>query len=137
LARAEEAPPRENQPAEAPPVGVSQQADMALFALLLTIDRRKSNWEPRARSVLITELQGLERLNKRMAQSDPQRGGLLRRLAETYAELRAKSTLEAGESDISEADREKLRRISSAAHHKALTFFRQLIREQPGLPPAR
>ena len=132
LARAEEAP--SPAPAEPPPVGVSKQADMAVFALLLTIDRRKSNWEPRARAVLITELQGLERLNKRIAQTDPQRDALLRRLAETYAELRARSTLEAGEPDTSEAARAQLAKISSAAHEKALRFFRQLILEHPGYP---
>jgi tetratricopeptide (TPR) repeat protein len=131
LARAEEAPLQKDA---SPPVGVSKQADLALMALLLAVDQRKSNWEPRSRAQLITVLQGLEQLNKRIPQDDPQLGELLRRLAETYSELRTKCVLEAGGAGVSAENRAALDRIARAAHDNALKFFHRLIREQPGYP---
>ena len=54
---------------------------------LAECDTRKNRLQARARALLITEIQGLERLYKRTAKKSPDRPQLTRRLAEGYVEL--------------------------------------------------
>ena len=52
-------------------------------------DQRETRLKARARALLITEIQGLERLLKQTKKNSPDRPQLVRRLAEGYVELEA------------------------------------------------
>jgi hypothetical protein len=71
--------------------------------LLRFLDTRQAVTEPRARAVVVTELNGLERLVDAAAKDSPERVRLLHRVAEDYVELR------------SAAMRDQLRLAGSAA----------------------
>lgn len=85
--------------------------------------------EPRARALLITELQGLTRMFKVMDAEDPQRPQLLRHLAESYVELRS-----AAERDMAIATGNSVQlaaKIVNAAGQQAISHYRQLLDGYP------
>ncbi len=89
-------------------------------AELMATDRQKLG-APRARTLLITELQGLERLYRTLpaAERPP---ALVKRLAVTYLELEASALLGPdGGSDP------RARKIAQAAAQKAVTYYSELL----------
>ncbi len=70
-------------------------------------DTRKNRLQARARALLITEIQGLERLYKRTAKKSPDRPQLTRRLAEGYVELESAAQRDKIAADIAAQDAKK------------------------------
>ena len=70
-------------------------------------DTRKNRLQARARALLITEIQGLERLYKRTAKKSPDRPQLTRRLAEGYVELESAAQRDKIAADIAGQDAKK------------------------------
>jgi TolA-binding protein len=79
-------------------------------------DTRKTRLQARARALLITEIQGLERLYKNTPESSPDKPQLTRRLAEGYVELES-----AGQRDKIAAD---IQAQDAKAKKKDATKFR-------------
>src|SRR6187549_943090 len=76
-------------------------------------DTRKNRLQARARALLITEIQGLERLFKRTAKKSPDRPQLTRRLAEGYVELESAAQRDKIAADISAQDAKKKKQDAS------------------------
>lgn len=81
-------------------------------------DPRLARMRPRARALVVTELQGLESLFTATASTAPARPALIRRLAEEYAEL-ARSADPA---------------MAANAHRGALRYYQMLVDEYPKYP---
>ena len=94
-------------------------------------DTRKNRLQARARALLITEIQGLERLFKRTAKKSPDRPQLVRRLAEGYVELESAAQRDKIAADISAQDAKKKKqdatkfRSDAAAADKILAAARK------------
>lgn len=99
----------------------------------LGVRDERPNPSPRARSVLVTELEGLERLYKSQASHSPDRAPLTRRLADTYLELvrAAKRDVEAANAAGSSAEATQAEKVARAAFSKAVTFHRLLKDQHP------
>ncbi len=69
-----------------------------------TRDMRTTRLKARARALLITEIQGLERLYKRTAKNSPDRPQLIRRLAEGYVELESAAERDKIEAEVKAQD---------------------------------
>ncbi|HVJ91083.1 MAG TPA: tetratricopeptide repeat protein, partial [Labilithrix sp.] len=91
------------------------------------LDTRRARRNPRARSLLETEISALERLLAHSEKSSRDRPALLRRLAETYAELEASVLREKTQDARGEA-------VMSAARKKAILHYRTIIDEYPSYP---
>ncbi|HKO48093.1 MAG TPA: hypothetical protein VJV79_10235 [Polyangiaceae bacterium] len=76
-------------------------------------DTRKNRLQARARALLITEIQGLERLYKRTAKKSPDRPQLTRRLAEGYVELESAAQRDKIAADISAQDAKRKKQDAS------------------------
>jgi len=70
-------------------------------------DLRTTRLQARGRALLITEIQGLERLYKRTQRQSPDRAQLVRRLAEGYVELESAATRDKIKADIDADDAKK------------------------------
>lgn len=94
-------------------------------------DTRKNRLQARARALLITEIQGLERLYKRTAKKSPDRPQLTRRLAEGYVELESAAQRDKIAADIAAQDAKKKNqpvtkhRADAAAAEKILAAARK------------
>lgn len=101
-------------------------------------DTRKTRLKARARALLITEIQGLERLYKRTPKKSPDRPQLIRRLAEGYVELEAAAIRDKTEAEIKAQDNKKkkpslaaksrrdaaqAKKIVTAARKKAIAYY--------------
>lgn len=98
-------------------------ADDAPFAAITTLavparDPRLARMGPRARALVVTELQALESLFTATASTAPDRPALVRRIAEDYAEL-------ARSADAATA---------ANAHRGALRYYQMLVDEYPKYP---
>lgn len=110
-------------------------------------DLRKSALKQRQRALLITEIQGLERLFRRTPRHSPDRPQLTRRLAETYVELenaavhdktawqiaaqdyrRKRQTAKSRKARIEEA---RAKKIIHAARRKAIAYYTVMAKEYP------
>lgn len=105
-------------------------------------DTRKGKMKARARALLITEIQGLERLYKQTPKKSPDRPQLILRLAEAYAELEQAAVRDKIQADIqlqdakrkkSSANVSKLRReitkakkMEAIARGKAIGYYRRM-----------
>jgi tetratricopeptide (TPR) repeat protein len=107
------------------PMTASETAEWSIVALR---DMRKAALGRRKRAALITELQGLERLNKVTVGDAPERLQLLRRLAETYVELEYSALLEHTTTAQQEESETKIVR---AANAKAIAYYTKLKDEYP------
>src|SRR6187402_1129312 len=108
-------------------------------------DTRKNRLQARARALLITEIQGLERLYKRTAKKSPDRPQLVRRLAEGYVELESAAQRDKIASDIKAQDAKakkqnatKFRndaaqatKIVAAARDKAIAYYTMMKTDYP------
>ncbi|HEY4104300.1 MAG TPA: hypothetical protein VGM44_10430, partial [Polyangiaceae bacterium] len=70
-------------------------------------DTRKTRLQARSRALLITEIQGLERLYRRTGKKSPDRPQLTRRLAEGYVELESAAQRDKIAADIAAQDAKK------------------------------
>lgn len=86
-------------------------------------DPRKLATAPRPQTLLITEIQALERLYAVTAKPSPDRVLLLRRLAEAYVEL---------EYSASAGTDAKSVKLLVAARKKAIDHYRRVMKEYPG-----
>jgi len=81
-------------------------------------DQRETRLKARARALLITEIQGLERLFKQTKKNSPDRPQLLRRMAEGYVELEAAAVRDQIAEDLAATDSKK-KSPDAASKHKA------------------
>jgi TolA-binding protein len=110
-------------------------------------DARQTRLQARSRALLITEIQGLERLYKQTPEKSKDRPQLVRRLAEGYVELESAANRDMIESDIkaddakqakkrktfdaAKAESAKAKKILSEARKKAILFYRIMKRDYP------
>src|ERR1051325_11679305 len=93
-------------------------------------DTRKTRLQARARALLITEIQGLERLYKNTPENSPDKPQLTRRLAEGYVELESAAVRDKIAADIQAQDAKAKKldaskfRTDSAAAEKILKAAR-------------
>ena len=101
-------------------------------------DTRKTRLKARQRALLITEIQGLERLFKRTPKRSPDRPQLIRRLAEGYVELESAALRDQTGAEIKASDLKKknpslatkkrreaaqAKKIVVAARKKAIAYY--------------
>lgn len=110
-------------------------------------DTRKNRLQARARALLITEIQGLERLYKRTDKKSADRPQLTRRLAEAYVELESAANRDKIAADIQaqdakakkndagankfKADAVQAQKIVKAARDKAIVYYTQMKNDYP------
>jgi len=108
-------------------------------------DTRQNRLQARARALLITEIQGLERLYKRTAKKSPDRPQLTRRLAEGYVELESAAQRDKIAADIAAQDAKKNKKdatkprqdaaaadkILSAARKSAIAYYTLMKTDYP------
>ncbi|MDF3067808.1 MAG: ybgF [Polyangiaceae bacterium] len=109
-------------------------------------DTRKNRLQARARALLITEIQGLERLYKRTPKKSADRPQLTRRLAEAYVELESAANRDKIAGDIQAQDAKKknpaqaakfkqdsiqAEKIVKAAREKAIVYYTQMKNDYP------
>lgn len=119
--------------------------DAASLAKFAERDTRKTRLKARARALLITEIQGLERLYKRTPKKSPDRAQLTRRLAEAYVELESAAVRDKIASGIQAQDAKKkkqnptkyrreaakAKKIEKAARKKAIAYYTQMKNAYP------
>jgi TolA-binding protein len=108
-------------------------------------DTRKTRLQARARALLITEIQGLERLYKNTPENSPDKPQLTRRLAEGYVELESAAVrdkiaadIQAQDAKAKKKDASKFRtdsaaadKILKAARLKAIAFYTAMKDKYP------
>src|SRR6478735_2457477 len=108
-------------------------------------DTRKNRLQARARALLITEIQGLERLYKRTPKKSPDRPQLVRRLAEGYVELESAAQRDKIAADISAQDAKRKKqdaskfrsdaaaadKILAAARKSAISYYTLMKTDYP------
>jgi TolA-binding protein len=107
----------------AQPEGFSSEYDDLL-------DPRPGHRTPRARVLMITEVQGLEALFQSVPKSAGERPAVMRRLAEDYVELAAASAHDLTVAPNAEAA-DKARKIELAAHITAAKYYKMLVDQYP------
>ncbi|HEY6728437.1 MAG TPA: tetratricopeptide repeat protein [Polyangiaceae bacterium] len=120
--------------------------DAANLSKFAERDTRKTRLQARARALLITEIQGLERLFKRTPKKSGDRPQLVRRLAEAYVELESAAVRDKIASDIKAQDAKrkkkgnaaqhrseatKAKKIEEAARMKAIAYYKLMKTEYP------
>ena len=83
-------------------------------------DTRKTRLKARARQLLISEIQGLERLYRRTRKKSPDRPQLIRRLAEGYVELESAAERDRTAAEIKVQDARRKKRRNSKARREAI-----------------
>jgi TolA-binding protein len=91
-------------------------------------DQRETRLKARARALLITEIQGLERLLKQTKKNSPDRPQLVRRLAEGYVELEAAAVRDEIAEDVAATDAKK-KAPSDVSKHKTAAAQAKKIAE--------
>jgi tetratricopeptide (TPR) repeat protein len=109
-------------------------------------DQRETRLKARARALLITEIQGLERLFKQTKKNSPDRPQLLRRLAEGYVELEAAAVRDEIAEDVAATDAKKkapgdvnkhktaaaqAKKIAEAARGSAIKYYAMMKDQYP------
>ena len=128
---AEDPPP---PPEEAPDAQIAQVAQGAQAVSGPTfeavVDPRPGRAQPRARALLITEIQALERLFQATPKSAPDRPKLMRRLADGYVELSAAAARD-GQAAAPGTDAVKMQKVEQAARVVAIKYYHTLVQEYP------
>lgn len=108
----------------APPTVVLGRPSEQLAGLLRFLDTRPSSIKPRASQLVLTELNGVERLLELTAPGAPDRPQLVRRVAEDYVELRNATTREepslSGEQAVLAGNRITAASVQAIAHYEKL-----------------
>lgn len=109
-------------------------------------DQRETRLKARARALLITEIQGLERLFKQTKKNSPDRPQLLRRMAEGYVELEAAAVRDEIAEDVAATDAKKkgpsevskhktaaaqAKKIGEAARGSAIKYYAMMKDQYP------
>ncbi|MBX3229302.1 MAG: hypothetical protein KIT84_18225 [Labilithrix sp.] len=109
-------------------------------------DERKSRLQARQRALLVTEIQGLERLFETTAKNKPDRPQLARRLAEAYVELESAAFRDKTQAEIKRDDMKKSNpagagqqqtqanqadQVMKAARKKAIDNYTIIVNEYP------
>lgn len=109
-------------------------------------DERKSRLQARQRALLVTEIQGLERLFASTAKNKPDRPQLARRLAEAYVELESAAFRDKTQAEIKRDDLKKKNpaaagqqqtqaneseKIMKLARQKAIANYTIIVNEYP------
>src|SRR5690606_12223134 len=116
--------------------------DLSMLENLAERDSRKGKMQQRARALLITEIQGLERLFKQTPKDSPDRPQLVLRLAEGYAELEQAAIRDKIAADIKLQDKKakkqdtskerqeilKAKAIETSARKSAIKYYRQMVK---------
>src|SRR5690606_19811371 len=113
--------------------------DAANLSKFADRDTRKTRLQARARALLTTEIQGLERLFRRTPKKSGDRPQLVRRLAEAYVELESAAVRDKIAADIQAQDAKrkkkgnagkyrseaaKAKKIEAAARKKAIAYYK-------------
>ena len=110
--------------AVAPPAVVLGRPSEQLAALLRFLDARPTSIKPRVSQLVLTELNGVERLLDLTAAGAPDRPQLVRRVAEDYVELRNATTREepslSGEQAVLAGNRITAASVQAIAHYEKL-----------------
>lgn len=120
--------------------------DMSALDGFAERDTRKGKMQARARALLITEIQGLERLYKQTPPKSPDRPQLTLRLAEGYAELEQAAVRDKIQLDIKIQDDlrkkkdvsghrrelDKAKKMEQAARKSAVTYYLKMSKDFPG-----
>ncbi|GMV19428.1 MAG: tetratricopeptide repeat protein [Polyangiaceae bacterium] len=107
-------------PSPEPPVAAAPPAPLPASATAR--DPRMAAQRPRARALLVTELQALERLHQATPKSSPDRPMLMRRLAEGYVELEYAAEREPGGAKVVQAARKNALKYYLAVRSDYPTF---------------
>ena len=91
-------------------------------------DTRKTRLKARARALLITEIQGLERLFKRTPRRSPDRPQLIRRLAEGYVELESAALRDQTAAEIKAMDYKKKRPSLASKKRREASQAKKIVR---------
>ncbi len=116
--------------------------DLSMLENLAERDSRKGKMQQRARALLITEIQGLERLFKQTPKDSPDRPQLVLRLAEGYAELEQAAIRDKIAADIKLQDKKakkqdaskekqeisKAKAIETSARKSAIKYYQQMVK---------
>lgn len=109
-------------------------------------DERKSRLQARQRALLVTEIQGLERLFETTAKNKPDRPQLARRLAEAYVELESAAFRDKTQAEIKRDELKKTNpnaagqqqtqanqadAVMKAARKKAIANYTLIVNEYP------
>ena len=109
-------------------------------------DERKSRLQARQRALLVTEIQGLERLFETTKKNAPDRPQLARRMAEAYVELEAAAFRDKTEAEIKRDNLKKTNvaaagqqqtqanqadQVMKAARKKAIDYYTLITRDYP------
>lgn len=100
-----------------------------LVSLLRFLDTRQSATEPRARAMVVAELNGLERLVETGPKDSPDRLRLLHRIAEDYVELRSAAMRD--QLRLSGSEAEQAGAQVSAARTQAIAHYQLLLEAFP------
>ncbi|HRI65869.1 MAG TPA: hypothetical protein PK156_16595 [Polyangium sp.] len=115
------------------PVPAPRTVDAELSDLVR--DPRLATWAPRASQLLITELQTLEMLLSSQGANGPDRPILLRRLGDSYYELKTSArqekhrALQSGRATSRDIDRPE--KLATAAQKKFLQYYEMLVDKYP------
>ncbi|HEX2869899.1 MAG TPA: caspase family protein [Polyangiaceae bacterium] len=113
----------------APPAASAARPSKELVELLRFLDLRKTEHQPRARALLVTELTGLERLLERTPTGSPDRPQLVRRVAEGYVELRAAAARD--EANLSGKQAQLASNIVTSASVQAIAHYEKMLDAYP------
>ncbi len=109
-------------------------------------DERKSRLQARQRALLVTEIQGLERLFETTAKNKPDRPQLARRLAEAYVELESAAFRDKVQAEMKRDELKKTNptaagqqqtqanqadAVMKAARKKAIEYYHIIVKEYP------
>lgn len=133
------------QTAEKKKATEAKPGDLAALEQFAERDTRSGRLQSRARALLITEIQGLERLYKQTPKNSPDRSQLTLRLAEAYAELEQAAIRDRIQTDISiqdaqakKKDTKKLRtdlatakKIEADARKSAIRYYTRMKNDFP------
>jgi len=130
-----------------PPLKAREQkefkpGDLSMLGNLAERDTRKGKMQARARALLITEIQGLERLYKQTPKDSPDRPQLTLRLAEGYAELEQAAIRDKIAADIKLQDKKrkggavtaekteisKAKAMEVSARKSAIKYYKQMVK---------
>lgn len=128
------APPPEVATPEPKVAVATQQADFSPAGFSSEyedlLDSRPGRRTPRARVLMITEVQSLEALFQSVPKSAPDRPAVMRRLAEDYVELAASAARDRAQAPNAEAAA-KAEKLEQAAHTTAAKYYQMLVDQYP------
>jgi hypothetical protein len=123
----------ESEPPRVATMPAGENADPCGLSACANVGRTSEPVDPRlvtpkARSILVVEIQNLERLLAATPRDDHDHPFLLLRIARAYVELTRSAEQESG----TEEDRAKAEKIAKAARRAALRYYKRVLSDHPG-----